>query len=154
MVRETTSTRRPPGSSSSGSSRPPRAPQDAVEEEQYYDQDNAGVTFLKIDVLANFLLSIIRWRIICFAVSFVVRVKERGLGSTQYSQQFWAYTIYYMLHTSILYTIPNTLYDRRTQLICIWRFKCVNIQAGQLPPRVPLIGGLPPILTSFRIISS
>jgi len=42
MVRETTSTRRPPGSSSSGSSRPPRAPQDAVEEEQYYDQDNAG----------------------------------------------------------------------------------------------------------------
>ena len=105
MVRETTSTRRPPGSSSSGSSRPPRAPQDAVEEEQYYDQDNAGVTFLKIDVLANFLLSIIRWRIICFAVSFVVRVKERGLGSTQYSQQFWAYTIYYMLHTSILYTM-------------------------------------------------
>ena len=57
MVRETTSTRRPPGSSSSGSSRPPRAPQDAVEEEQYYDQDNAGVTFLKIDILANFLLS-------------------------------------------------------------------------------------------------
>ena len=55
MVRETTSTRRPPGSGSSGSSRPPRAPQDAVEEEQYYDQDNAGVTFLKIDFLANFL---------------------------------------------------------------------------------------------------
>ena len=99
MVRETTSTRRPPGSSSSGSSRPARAPQDAVEEEQYYDQDNAGVTFLKIDFLANFLLSIILWWIICCATSFIVRVKERGLGSTQYSQQFWAYTIYYMPYT-------------------------------------------------------
>ena len=99
MVRETTSTRRPPGSSSSGSSRPPRAPQDAVEEEQYYDQDNAGVTFLKIDFLANFLLSIILWWIICCATSFIVRVNERGLGSTQYSQQFWAYTFYNMLCT-------------------------------------------------------
>ena len=105
MVRETTSTRRPPGSSSSGSSRPPRAPQDAVEEEQYYDQDNAGVTFLKIDFLANFLLSIILWWIICCATSFIVRVKERGLGSTQYSQQFWAYTIYYMLLYAIYYTL-------------------------------------------------
>ena len=105
MVRETTSTRRPPGSSSSGSSRPPRAPQDAVEEEQYYDQDNAGVTFLKIDFLANFLLSLILWWIICCATSFIVRVKERGLGSTQYSQQFWAYTIYYMLLYAIYYTL-------------------------------------------------
>ena len=55
MVRETTSTRRPPGSSSSGSSRPPRAPQDAVEEEQYYDQDNAGVREPIKNVLAEFV---------------------------------------------------------------------------------------------------